>query len=131
MVRTLLLALPLLGAVGAIPSPHLASAPAPASAPCAVRFVLQVSPRQLAASGYCRSLLDQPARYFYQLTTEHWGRSHAISTQAGSFDLGPHQEAELAQAEWREVPGNHYRLRLRVYDDAGHLLAQDSVRRDL
>ncbi len=128
MAHMLFLSLVLLGAVGAIPLRRPASAAAPITAPCTVRFVLQALPRQLVASGYCRSLLDQPARYYYQFESERWGPTRTINTQSGSFELGPHQEAEVAQTQLREVPGIRYRLRLRVYDEAGRLLAQDSVR---
>jgi len=125
MLRLVLLSLLLLGTTAAMPRRS------PYATPCQVRFVLQVQPRQLAASGYCRNLLDQPARYYYQLTTERWGRSRAIDTQSGSFVVGARQEAELAQAQLRATAGDHYRLRLRVFDAGGRLLAQDSVRHDL
>lgn len=98
--------------------------------PCEVRLQLSHAPQTLAASGICRSLLDAPARYHYQLLTERWGRSHSRSQQGGSFELGPRQEAQLAQAQVSVAPGDHYLLRLRVFDEAGHLVAQDSVRQD-
>ena len=98
--------------------------------PCEVHLVLTRQPQLLAASGVCRSLLDQPARYRYQLVTERWGRNSSRSSQGGTFELGPHQEAQLAQATVNVGPTDHYLLRLRVYDAAGQLVAQDSVRQD-
>lgn len=99
-------------------------------APCEVRLQLSGQPQALAASGYCRSLLDQPARYRYQLVAERWGRNRSRTSQGGTFELGPHQEAQLAQAQVSVAPGDHYRLQLRVFDEAGHLVAQDSVRQE-
>lgn len=114
-----------------LPIALLATAARPAGpAPCEVHLQLSRAPQALAASGLCRSLLDQPARYHYQLLTERWGRSHSRSQQGGSFELAPRQEAQLAQAQVSVAPGDHYLLRLRVYDEAGYLVAQDSVRQD-
>ena len=100
-------------------------------APCEVHLVLAHQPQRLAASGYCHSLLDQPASYRYELTSRRWGRNSSTSTQGGAFELGAHQDAQLAQAQVNVAPGDHYVLRLRVFDAAGQLVAQDSVRQDL
>ena len=98
-------------------------------APCEAHLVVTRQPQQLlVASGVCRSLLGQPARYQYQLVAERWGRSRSRSSQGGTIELGAHQEAQLAQTTVNLGPTDHYLLRLRVYDAAGQLVAQDSVR---
>ncbi|MVN75976.1 hypothetical protein GO988_06535 [Hymenobacter sp. HMF4947] len=121
MLRTLLTLLLGVGAAGSLPT---------SPAPCEVHLVLAHQPQLLAASGVCHSLLDQPASYRYELVARRWGRNSSTSTQGGAFELGPHQEAQLSKTTVNVGPADHYLLRLRVYNAAGQLVAQDSVRQD-
>lgn len=120
MIRPLLLLL--LGA---------ASTPWEGVVPCEAHLILTRQPQQiLVASGVCRSLLGEPARYHYQLVAERWGRNSSCSSQGGTIELGAHQETQLAQTTVNLSPTDHFLLRLRVYDAAGRLVAQDSARQD-
>jgi hypothetical protein len=113
MIRPLLLLL--LGA---------ASTPWEGVVPCEAHLILTRQPQQiLVASGVCRS-------YHYQLVAERWGRNSSRSSQGGTIELGAHQETQLAQTTVNLSPTDHFLLRLRVYDAAGHLVAQDSARQD-
>lgn len=83
----------------------------------------------LAVTGHCRSLSAAPADYRYELSfyRETAAGSRSRNTQQGSFRLAPQQEVALSRSQVNVGAQDAYRIHLRVFDQAGYVVAQDSA----
>ena len=97
---------------------------------CQAKLVLEQQAQFLTVTGHCRSLLATPARYRYQLLVLHQGAGgRSQNAQGGAFALPAQQEAVLSRVRLQTSPDDHYSVRLLIFDEAGHPVAQDSTGR--
>lgn len=96
--------------------------------PCLAQLTLSQQGEILHVTGSCRSRLDQPAHYRYELRSlRHSPAGQSRTTQRGSFELAPQQQVQLSQVGLSAGTGDHYYIRLLVFDDTGRAVAQDSI----
>lgn len=104
-----------------------AAYPKPA-AMCQAKLVGQLQNGQLQITGYCRNQTNAPLAATYELTMEREGRSGSThNTQGGRISLEPAQELALSQTTINYQPADACSIRLKVFDEQGQLLAQDSL----
>ncbi|MET4107015.1 hypothetical protein ABIB60_002380 [Hymenobacter sp. UYP22] len=104
-------------------TPH----PNPA-AMCQAKLVSQLQNGELQITGYCRNQTESPLAASYELTMEREGRSGSThNTQGGRINLAPAQEMALSQTTINYQPTDVCSIRLKVFDEQGQLLAQDSL----
>ena len=117
MLRTLLF-IALLGAPGRPQGPP----------PCQAKLHLSQEAQLLTLTGHCQSLLDQPARYRYQLVVRRRGAGgQSQNTQGGEFALPAQQDATLSTVRLNMTPTDSYQAKLTVFDAEGRAVAQDSA----
>ena len=96
--------------------------------PCQAKIELFWHEQQLTISGHCRSLIDAPARYRYQLLVVRQSRGgRSQNNQGGEFVLPPRQGVELSVVRLGAQPNDQYQVHLTVFDLDGHAVAQDSA----
>jgi hypothetical protein len=96
--------------------------------PCQAKLRLRQEAHLLTLTGYCHSLLDQPAHYRYQLAVWRRGTSgQSHNAQGGEFALGGQQEATLSTVQLNVAATDSYQAKLLVFDASGHVVAQDSA----
>lgn len=101
---------------------------AESSPPCQARLELQRHDGLLTITGHCRNLLPTAERYNYELVLRREGPGGSSqNSQRGVFGAAPQQEVALSQTQINAGLHDSYSIHLRVYDAAGHILAQDSV----
>ena len=98
------------------------------SAPCLAQLTLTQQSDVLHIDSACRSRLNQPAHYRYELHAQrHSAAGQSNTTQRGSFELAAQQQVQLSQVGLNVRADDHYHIHLLVFDDAGRAVAQDSV----
>lgn len=96
--------------------------------PCQATLRLSQEAQLLTLTGYCHSLLAEPARYRYQLVVWRRGAGgQSRNTQGGEFALGGQQEAALTTVRLNVSPTDSYQAKLLIFDAGGHVVAQDSA----
>lgn len=98
------------------------------ASPCLARLEMHQQNGFLTVVGHCRNLRPTAGHYRYELSLQResaGGRSQ--NTQRGEFDLAPQQEVSLARSQVNAGPQDTYRIHLRVLDQAGQVVAQDSA----
>ena len=96
--------------------------------PCQAKLHLSQEAQLLTLTGHCQSLLDQPARYRYQLVVRRRGAGgQSQNTQGGEFALPAQQEATLSTVRLQVAPTDSYQAQLLVFDAENHIVAQDSA----
>ncbi|WP_325135327.1 curli-like amyloid fiber formation chaperone CsgH [Hymenobacter sp.] len=99
-----------------------------AAPPCQARLRLSQEAQLLTLTGQCQSLLDEPARYRYQLLVRRRGAGgQSQNTQSGEFALPARQAATLSTVRLQVAPTDSYQARLTIFDAEGRTVAQDSV----
>jgi hypothetical protein len=99
-------------------------------APCLAQLTLSQQGDLLHITSACRSRLNRPAHYSYELRAQrHSAAGQSRTTQRGSFELAAQQQAQLGQLGLNVRANDHYRIHLLVFDDTGRAVAQDSVAR--
>lgn len=107
---------------------HTAGPGAAAPTPCQARLELQQQNGLLTVTGHCRNMQPTAARYRYELALQRESAGgHSQNTQRGEISVASQQEVTLSQTQINAGPQDTYRIYLRVFDLAGHALAQDSV----
>jgi len=100
----------------------------PAAPPCQARLRLSQEGPLLTLTGQCQSLLDEPARYHYQLLVRRRGAGgQSQNTQGGEFALPARQAATLSTVRLQVTSADSYQARLTIFDAAGRAVAQDSA----
>ncbi|RTQ48203.1 hypothetical protein EJV47_17390 [Hymenobacter gummosus] len=95
---------------------------------CQARLELQRHGDNLTVTGHCRNAAAGAARWAYELRTEKQGRSGSASNaQSGRFVAEPGQDVVLSRTTLNLGPHDACRVRLRVLDERGTLLAADSL----
>ncbi|WP_354580080.1 curli-like amyloid fiber formation chaperone CsgH [Hymenobacter sp. UYP22] len=95
---------------------------------CQAKLVSQLQNGELQITGYCRNQTESPLAASYELTMEREGRSGSThNTQGGRINLAPAQEMALSQTTINYQPTDVCSIRLKVFDEQGQLLAQDSL----
>ena len=85
----------------------------------------------LRLAGNCQSLRGTTGRYRYEMRLERQsGGGSSISRQAGEFTLAANQAVVVSSTGVNIDGRSTYLGYLRVYDGAGQLVAQDSVRHE-
>ena len=95
---------------------------------CQARLELVRQAPFLTVTGHCRSLLDAPAHYRYQLLVVRQspaGRSQ--SAQGGEFGLAPQQEVRLSEVRVSVLGRDRYSALLLIFDQTGQVVARDSA----
>ena len=95
---------------------------------CQAKIELTWHEQQLIISGHCRSLLDVPGRYRYQLLVVRQSRGgRSQNNQGGEFALPSRQNMELSVVRLSVQPDDQYQVHLTVFDLDGQAVAQDST----
>ena len=96
--------------------------------PCQAWISTQHTMDGLTFTGHCRSLLQQPNTYRYELRLRKWGNAgQSSSSQGGQFELVANQQLVLSQIRVNSDSQTHYQVHLRIFNAANELVAQDSV----
>lgn len=99
-----------------------------APAPCQARLELLQRDGLLTVTGHCRNLLPTACRYRYELAVRRAGKGgHSQNTQRGEFSADSAQEVALSKISVNVSAQDAYNIHLRVFDFAGHVVAQDSA----
>ncbi|WP_400190318.1 curli-like amyloid fiber formation chaperone CsgH [Hymenobacter sp. B81] len=100
----------------------------PWAATCEARLELAQSGSQLTVVGHCRNPGPAAAQLRYELLTEKRGRSGSSrNAQSGWVEARPGQELVLSRTTISAGPHDYYRVRLRLLDEEGNVLAADSA----
>lgn len=111
---------------GAVVASFAASSANPA---CQTRLEVQRSGDVVTITGHCRNQAPAAARWAYELRTEKQGRSgSARNAQSGRFVAPAGTDVVLARTTINLTSTDACRLQLRVLDEAGNVLAADSLR---
>ncbi|RAK63485.1 curli-like amyloid fiber formation chaperone CsgH [Hymenobacter edaphi] len=96
---------------------------------CQARLEVQRRGDNVTITGHCLNTGVPPAaRWTYELRAEKQGRSGSSrNAQAGNFVAAPGQEVTLSRTTLNLGATDACRLRLRVLDEQGAVLAADSL----
>ncbi|MDQ2794607.1 MAG: hypothetical protein M3Y12_11480 [Bacteroidota bacterium] len=98
------------------------------TASCQAHLEAHAQDGLLTITGHCRNLLPTTERYRYELALRREGPGGSSqNSQRGVFSAASHEEVALSQTQINAGPQDSYRIHLRIFDMAGHILAQDSV----
>ncbi|TGE23824.1 hypothetical protein E5K00_01000 [Hymenobacter aquaticus] len=82
----------------------------------------------LTLVGRCLNVGPQPLALRYELLTEKKGPAGTSrNAQSGNVTLAPQQTTTLSQTTINVSPADFYRVRLRVLDQQGSVVAADSL----
>lgn len=99
--------------------------------PCRAWLEATVQGDMLRLAGNCQSLRGIAGRYRYEMRLERQsGGGSSTSRQAGEFTLAANQAVVVSSTGVNIDGRSTYLGYLRVYDGAGQLVAQDSVRHE-
>ncbi|GAB2794516.1 MULTISPECIES: curli-like amyloid fiber formation chaperone CsgH [Hymenobacter] len=97
-------------------------------ADCQARLTTQQQGGMLLITGFCRNQTPSPLLVRYELLTSRRGESGSTqNTQMGSFTVAPAQEKALSQTSVSFSGSDECQVHLRLFNQQGHLLAQDSL----
>lgn len=105
-----------------------APAPVPGVPVCRARLESQLLGDKLTLVGQCQNESSQPLELRYEMLTDKKGPAGTSrNSQSGSFKLAPHGATKLSQTTINVSPADYYRIRLRIVDVQGSVVAEDSV----
>ncbi|WP_425553150.1 curli-like amyloid fiber formation chaperone CsgH [Hymenobacter algoricola] len=114
--------LPLLGAAA------IRTGLLPPQQECQARLVVRQQGDMLAVVGQCLNVSSQPLNLSYELKMDKTGSAGTSrNSQSGRFTIASHQTLALSQTTIRVDPTDYYRVRLRLLDEQGRIVAQDSL----
>lgn len=98
------------------------------AAPCQARLELAQHDQMLTVAGRCRSTVEAPARYRYQLVVLRQSRTgRSQNSQGGEFTLLPNQDLVLSQVRVSALAHDQYQAQLLIFDLQGQIVARDSA----
>ncbi|WP_394343526.1 curli-like amyloid fiber formation chaperone CsgH [Hymenobacter metallilatus] len=95
---------------------------------CQARLVAQPTNGMLLITGFCRNKTPQPLPVRYELLTSRSGQAGSTrNMQSGTYTIAPAQEQALSQTSISFQPDDACSIHLRLFNQHGLLLAEDSV----
>jgi hypothetical protein len=83
---------------------------------------------RLTLIGHYQNASPVPQSLYYELVTGKKGPAGTSqNSQSGRFTVAPHQTATLSQTTISVAPADVYRVKLRVLDLQGSVVAEDSL----
>lgn len=83
---------------------------------------------RLTVIGHCRNVSPQPVVLRYELRTDKRGLSGTSSNaQSGEVTVASQQDVPLSQSTINVAPTDYYRIKLRMLNAQGAVVAEDSV----
>jgi hypothetical protein len=95
---------------------------------CQARLLTHQQNGLLTLTGQCSNYSSGRLNLSYELRTEKRGASGtAQNSQSGRFTVEPQKAVVLSQTTIKVVPADYYLVRLRLRDEQGRVVAQDSL----